>query len=132
MEGTVKVFFGFSYLVLIVYISLSLQEKLYGKPLIVADREMVEEKIDGMLSEASESDVAFLVVGDPFGWVFHFPLLIIFTECWDRLVNAVSELLLLIPIIIGACGLWVSELLLHVYKHTYSSNSSHFYFRPMS
>lgn len=46
---------------------LVLQEKLYGKQIIVADREMVEEKADVFLSEARESDVAFLVVGDPFG-----------------------------------------------------------------
>lgn len=36
--------------------------------MIVADREMVEERADQILSEASESDVAFLVVGDPFGY----------------------------------------------------------------
>lgn len=30
---------------------------------------MVEEKADQILSEARESDVAFLVVGDPFGYV---------------------------------------------------------------
>lgn len=29
---------------------------------------MVEEKADGMLAEARSSDVAFLVVGDPFGY----------------------------------------------------------------
>lgn len=29
---------------------------------------MVEEKADQILSEARESDVAFLVVGDPFGY----------------------------------------------------------------
>lgn len=40
---------------------------MYGKPLKVADREMVEEKTDDMLLEAREFDVAFLVVGDPFG-----------------------------------------------------------------
>ena len=44
-----------------------MQEKLYGKPLILADRETVEEKADDILLEAHESDVAFLVVGDPFG-----------------------------------------------------------------
>lgn len=44
-----------------------LQEKVYGKPIIVADREMVEEKADDMLVEAQVTDVAFLVVGDPFG-----------------------------------------------------------------
>ncbi|KAL0323185.1 UNVERIFIED_CONTAM: putative diphthine methyl ester synthase [Sesamum angustifolium] len=45
----------------------SFWEKVYGKPIIVADREMVEEKADDMLLEAQVSDVAFLVVGDPFG-----------------------------------------------------------------
>lgn len=44
------------------------QEKLYGKPVVLADRETVEEKADAILSEAQESDVAFLVVGDPFGY----------------------------------------------------------------
>ena len=41
---------------------------MYGKPIILADREMVEEKVDNILSEAHGSDVAFLVVGDPFGY----------------------------------------------------------------
>ena len=40
---------------------------MYGKPVTLADREMVEEKADDVLSEARDSDVAFLVVGDPFG-----------------------------------------------------------------
>lgn len=44
-----------------------LQEKLHGKSIIIADREMVEEKSDEILLEAQSSDVAFLVVGDPFG-----------------------------------------------------------------
>ena len=39
---------------------------MYGKSIRLADREIVEEKADGILSEARESDVAFLVVGDPF------------------------------------------------------------------
>lgn len=47
--------------------SFIVQEELYGKEIIVADREMVEEKADRMLEEALDSDVAFLVVGDPFG-----------------------------------------------------------------
>lgn len=47
-----------------------MQEKLYGKSIIVADRETVEEKADDILLEASSSDVAFLVVGDPFGYSF--------------------------------------------------------------
>jgi hypothetical protein len=47
---------------------LSNLEKLYGKPIILADREMVEEKADDFLSQAQLSHVAFLVVGDPFGY----------------------------------------------------------------
>lgn len=43
------------------------QEKMYGKEITVADREMVEERADQMLREAADADVAFLVVGDPFG-----------------------------------------------------------------
>ncbi|KAK8592729.1 hypothetical protein V6N13_063296 [Hibiscus sabdariffa] len=55
---------------------LSTLEKLYGKPIILADRETVEEKIDNVLSEAHGSDVAFLVVGDPFGATTHTDLVV--------------------------------------------------------
>ena len=36
-------------------------EALYGREVAVADREFVEQGIDGMLNEALEMDVAFLV-----------------------------------------------------------------------
>uniref|UniRef100_A0A5B7C1T0 diphthine methyl ester synthase n=1 Tax=Davidia involucrata TaxID=16924 RepID=A0A5B7C1T0_DAVIN len=55
---------------------LSTLEKLYGKSVILADREMVEERADGILSEARGSDVAFLVVGDPFGATTHTDLVV--------------------------------------------------------
>lgn len=55
---------------------LSTLEKLYGKPVILADREMVEEKADEILSAARASDVAFLVVGDPFGATTHTDLVV--------------------------------------------------------
>ncbi|KNA04597.1 hypothetical protein SOVF_198220 [Spinacia oleracea] len=55
---------------------LSNLEKLYGKPVTVADREMVEEKADSILSQACNSDVAFLVVGDPFGATTHTNLVV--------------------------------------------------------
>ncbi|GMH18011.1 hypothetical protein Nepgr_019852 [Nepenthes gracilis] len=55
---------------------LSTLEKLYGKPVTLADREMVEEKADSILSEARDSDVAFLVVGDPFGATTHSDLVV--------------------------------------------------------
>ena len=45
------------------------QEKFYGKPITLADREMVEEKAGEMIEEAIDNDIAFLVVGDPFGYV---------------------------------------------------------------
>lgn len=35
----------------------------------------MEEKADDILNEAQSSDVAFLVVGDPFGYSLLFPLL---------------------------------------------------------
>jgi hypothetical protein len=43
------------------------QEEYYGKEVIVADREMVESQVDAILRDADKEDVAFLVVGDPFG-----------------------------------------------------------------
>ncbi|XP_058090992.1 probable diphthine methyl ester synthase [Magnolia sinica] len=55
---------------------LSTLEELYGRPVILADREMVEERADDILSEACESDVGFLVVGDPFGATTHTDLVV--------------------------------------------------------
>lgn len=46
---------------------MSSQEEYYGKEVIVADREMVESQVDAILRDADKRDVAFLVVGDPFG-----------------------------------------------------------------
>uniref|UniRef100_A0A8V0ZVU1 diphthine methyl ester synthase n=1 Tax=Gallus gallus TaxID=9031 RepID=A0A8V0ZVU1_CHICK len=42
-------------------------EEFYGKELILADRETVEQEADSILKDADVCDVAFLVVGDPFG-----------------------------------------------------------------
>ena len=44
-------------------------ESFYGKEVIVADREMVESRADEILHNAQNEDIAFLVVGDPFGYV---------------------------------------------------------------
>lgn len=44
-------------------------EEFYGKTVTVADRDMVETESDAILNRASEIDVSFLVVGDPYGWV---------------------------------------------------------------
>ncbi|KAL5724518.1 diphthine methyl ester synthase [Ranunculus cassubicifolius] len=55
---------------------ISTLEEFYGKPVIVADREMVEERADNMLLESRTSNVAFLVVGDPFGATTHTDLVV--------------------------------------------------------
>jgi diphthine synthase len=44
------------------------KEAFYGRPLIVADRDMVETQSDEILRDADKEDVAFLVVGDPLGY----------------------------------------------------------------
>ncbi|KAM6502944.1 Tetrapyrrole methylase [Amanita muscaria] len=46
-------------------------ESFYKKPLILADREMVESSADEILKDADKEDVALLVVGDPFGATTH-------------------------------------------------------------
>lgn len=43
------------------------QEEYYGRELLLADRDTVEQQADEILKGADVSDVAFLVVGDPFG-----------------------------------------------------------------
>ncbi|KAF6158080.1 hypothetical protein GIB67_014874 [Kingdonia uniflora] len=55
---------------------LSTLEEFYGRPIILADREMVEERAEDILLEARESSVAFLVVGDPFGATTHTDLVV--------------------------------------------------------
>ncbi|KAI9692778.1 MAG: diphthine synthase [Bogoriella megaspora] len=55
------------------------QEKLesyYGRPIIIADREMVESSSDTILQNADTEDIAFLVVGDPFSATTHTDLLL--------------------------------------------------------
>ncbi|GAA6059876.1 hypothetical protein JCM10212_007081 [Sporobolomyces blumeae] len=51
-------------------------EAFYGKEIIVADRDMVETESDAILQNADKVDVAFLVVGDPFGATTHADLLL--------------------------------------------------------
>ncbi|XP_018804614.1 PREDICTED: diphthine methyl ester synthase [Bactrocera latifrons] len=46
-------------------------ETFYGRPLLLADRDLVEQGADEILSGAGEEDVALLVVGDPFGATTH-------------------------------------------------------------
>ncbi|OCL15410.1 diphthine synthase-like protein [Glonium stellatum] len=51
-------------------------EAFYGRPVILADREMVESSSDDILAGADKTDVAFLVVGDPFGATTHTDLVL--------------------------------------------------------
>uniref|UniRef100_G1KBI4 diphthine methyl ester synthase n=1 Tax=Anolis carolinensis TaxID=28377 RepID=G1KBI4_ANOCA len=51
-------------------------EEFYGKELILADRDVVEQEADTILEDAHLCDVAFLVVGDPFGATTHSDLVL--------------------------------------------------------
>ncbi|XP_070797261.1 diphthine methyl ester synthase isoform X1 [Pituophis catenifer annectens] len=51
-------------------------EDFYGKELILADRDIVEQDADSILKDAHQTDVAFLVVGDPFGATTHSDLVL--------------------------------------------------------
>lgn len=51
-------------------------EEFYGRELIIADRDCVEQDADSILAEAAEKDVALLVVGDPFGATTHTDLIL--------------------------------------------------------
>ena len=51
-------------------------EKFYGREVILADRELVESGSDEILKDADTEDIAFMVVGDPFGATTHSDLII--------------------------------------------------------
>lgn len=51
-------------------------EKFYGREVILADRELVETGSDQILEGADKDDIAFLVVGDPFGATTHTDLVL--------------------------------------------------------
>ena len=52
-------------------------QEFYGRhDLIEADRDLVESGADAILQNADKVDVAFLVVGDPFGATTHTDLLL--------------------------------------------------------
>ena len=50
-------------------------EKLIGKKIILADRELVENKTSEILDKAKQKEVAFLVIGDVFSATTHISLL---------------------------------------------------------
>ncbi|RCI08351.1 hypothetical protein L249_8885 [Ophiocordyceps polyrhachis-furcata BCC 54312] len=80
----------------------SVLESYYGRPVIVADREMVESNSDEILRDAQTLDVAFLVVGDPFGATTHTDLVLRAKEL-SIAVRTVPNASILSGI--GACGL---------------------------
>jgi len=45
--------------------------EFYGKEVVLADRDLVESNEDVILGPAADSDVALLIVGDPFGATTH-------------------------------------------------------------
>lgn len=51
-------------------------ETFYGRNVILADRNLVESGSDEILENADKVDVAFLVVGDPFGATTHSDLIL--------------------------------------------------------
>ncbi|KAI1382684.1 Diphthine synthase [Hypoxylon trugodes] len=60
----------------ILLVDQSILESYYGRSIVVADREMVESNSDEILQNAQTEDVAFLVVGDPFGATTHTDLVL--------------------------------------------------------
>ncbi|XP_019870422.2 diphthine methyl ester synthase [Aethina tumida] len=46
-------------------------EEFYGKKIITADRNLVETEVDEILAGSENTDIALLVVGDPFGATTH-------------------------------------------------------------
>ncbi|XP_023365565.1 diphthine methyl ester synthase isoform X2 [Otolemur garnettii] len=77
-------------------------EEFYGRKLILADREEVEQEADNILKDADTSDVAFLVVGDPFGATTHSDLVLRATKLGIpyRVIHNAS-----IMNAVGCCGL---------------------------
>lgn len=77
-------------------------EKFYGREIILADRELVESGAEQILEGAQEDDIAFLVVGDPFGATTHTDLIIRARE--DGIpVEAIHNASVMNAV--GACGL---------------------------
>lgn len=77
-------------------------EAYYGREIILADRDMVEQSSDELMADADVMDVAFLVVGDPLGATTHTDLILRAVEknIPYRVVHNAS-----IMNAIGCCGL---------------------------
>ena len=81
-----------------------LQERFYERNLTIADREFVEQGANEILQGADVADVAFLVVGDPFGATTHTDLILRAKEkgITCKIIHNAS-----IMNAIGCCGLQV-------------------------
>ena len=77
-------------------------QKFYGREIILADRELVEQEADTFLEEARDKEVAFLVVGDPFGATTHSDLVLRAREK-KVLVSVVHNASIMSAV--GCCGL---------------------------
>ncbi|PBK86567.1 Diphthine synthase [Armillaria gallica] len=77
-------------------------EAFYEKPLILADRDMVETESDEILASAEREDVSLLVVGDPFGATTHTDIILRARALGipTRVIHNAS-----IMNAVGACGL---------------------------
>ncbi|KAJ1657493.1 diphthine synthase [Dispira simplex] len=85
----------------ILMVEASILEEYYGRPVILADREMVESESDKILADANEVDVAFLVVGDPLGATTHSDLILRAREL-DIPVRVIHNASIMNAV--GACG----------------------------
>ncbi|KAF4466029.1 diphthine synthase [Fusarium albosuccineum] len=86
----------------ILLVDQSVLESYYGRSITVADREMVESNSDEILRNAQTEDVAFLVVGDPFGATTHTDLVLRAREL-EIPVRTIPNASIMSGI--GACGL---------------------------
>lgn len=77
-------------------------ESFYGREVILADRELVETGSDDILKDADTEDIAFLVVGDPFGATTHTDLVIRARELGIQ-VETIHNASVMNAV--GACGL---------------------------
>ncbi|KAF1356147.1 diphthine synthase [Delphinella strobiligena] len=77
-------------------------ESYYNRPIILADREMVESSSDEILEGADKHDIAFLVVGDPFSATTHTDLIL---RAREKQIPVQTLPNASIMTAIGACGL---------------------------
>ena len=77
-------------------------QEFYGREIILADRELVEQGADSFLEEARDKKIGFLVVGDPFGATTHSDLVLRAKEM-EVAVSVVHNASIMSAV--GCCGL---------------------------